>query len=173
MPRNPQSNGIIELVHKTVGQVVRTLVQAKPPQNEEEAKALAEEAIALAMRATRLASHSQINNASPGSMAFGRDMLLNIPFVAELVTLQNLRQQKIDLRLLKANSKRRHHDFKVGEQVMVREELGPSQKLCPTFKGPFNIEIVHTNGTVTCRTNNNVRERFNIRRLKPYVPVAA
>jgi hypothetical protein len=104
-PRNPQSNGIIEQVHKTVGQVIRSLIQVKPPKTEAEAILVCEEACALAVQAVRLCSHSQLNNASPGSMAFGRDMLLNIPFVADLVTLQNLRQQKIDLRLLKANSK--------------------------------------------------------------------
>ena len=56
---NPQSNGIIKQVHKTVGQVVRTLVATKLPKNKEEAGALMDEAIAFTIRATRLASHSQ------------------------------------------------------------------------------------------------------------------
>jgi hypothetical protein len=100
-------------------------------------------------------------------------MLLNIPFMADLVTLQNLRQQKIDLRLLKANSKRRPHDFRVGEQVMIRQMHGPSDKLKATYQGPFPIETVHTNGSVTVRKSDNVRERFNIQRLRPYTPAVA
>jgi hypothetical protein len=172
-PRNPQSNGIIEQVHKTVGQVIRTLIRAKPPNSREEAMEVAEEVCALAVCAVRLCSHSQLNNASPGSMAFGRDMLLNIPFMADLVTLQNLRQQKIDLRLLKANSKRRPHDFQVGEQVMIRQMHGPSDKLKATYQGPFPIKTVHTNGSVTVRKSTNVRKRFNIRHLCPYTPAVA
>ena len=74
-----------------VGQVVQTLVATKPPKDKEEAGALVDEAIALTIHATRLALHSQINNASPGSVAFGRDMILNIPFLADFVMLQNLR----------------------------------------------------------------------------------
>ena len=34
--------------------------------------------------------------------------------------------------------------------------------------GPFVIQQVHVNGTVTIKRSPNVYERINIRRLRPY-----
>ena len=34
--------------------------------------------------------------------------------------------------------------------------------------GPYTVEQVHTNGTVTIRLNPHTTERLSIRRLKPY-----
>ena len=41
-------------------------------------------------------------------------------------------------------------------------------KLEPCALGPFRIERVHANGTVTIRRTPHVIERINIRRLRPY-----
>ena len=167
--RNPQSNAIIERVHQTIGQVVRTLIHLEPPQNNEDADRLADRACAVSMRATRCASHSSLQGSSPGSVVFNRDMFLDIPFLADLEVLHHHRQQQIDQRLLQANAKRITHDFRVGEQVYRRRDTQGSmrQKLSPVFDGPFQIVRVHTNGTVTIAVRPGVTERVNIRRLKP------
>ena len=93
-PNNPQSNGICEHVHQMVGQVLRMLVHANPPTNKEEAVRLVEQALAQAMLATRCISHGishgSLNNVSPGAVAFHRDMYLDLPFVVDLLTLQQL-----------------------------------------------------------------------------------
>ena len=96
-------------------------------------------------------------------------MYLDLPFVADLLTLQQLRQGQIDKRLLKANAKRQAHDWKVDEMVLVRVPLKAGDKLKPSFRGPFKIITVHTNGNVTVRRPNGIQERVNIRMLKPYV----
>ena len=49
--------------------------------------------------------------------------------------------------------------------------LGFSDKLKPTVTGPFPIEQVHTNGTVTLRLSPNQLERINIRRIRPRFPL--
>ena len=36
------------------------------------------------------------------------------------------------------------------------------------FKGPYTIDRVINNGTGTIIRNNNVTERINVRRIKPY-----
>ena len=95
-------------------------------------------------------------------------MFSDIPFATDLFTINQLRQHKIDARLLKANAQRIHHDFQVGEQVLRRNDLGPSDKSKPTAKGPFRIEKVHSNGTVTICMGPHVRERINIRRTQPF-----
>ena len=165
---NPESNGIIEAVHKSVGAVIRMQVQAHPPTTVQEATQLVDRALATAMHATRCASHSSLNHYSPGGLAFRRDMYLDIPLIADIITLNNLRQQGIDRRLLKANAKRRQHEFTVGQLVLIRRNLKASDKILSTFRGPYPIVQVHTNGTVTLQLNQHVRERINIRRLVPY-----
>ena len=55
--RNPQGNSIIEAVHKSVGQVLRTLIHIHQPKTVHEAKATGDTALATAMHATRCASH--------------------------------------------------------------------------------------------------------------------
>ena len=94
-------------------------------------------------------------------------MFLNIPLIADIITLQNTSQAKIDDRLIKANNKRIRHEFKVNDNVYVHNRHGPQHKLKHVWSGPFPMLQVHTNNTVTVRRSNNVVERLTIRRLKP------
>jgi len=126
---------------------------------EEDFHRIADQALAAAQLATRCASHSSLNHASPGSLAFGRDMILNIPFHADLIVLQQHRQQLIDKRLLRANAKRLRHEYKVDDLVSRLDTLPPAgDKLGPTAKGPFKITRVHHNGAVTIALDRLVRE---------------
>ena len=126
---NPESNSIIESVHQSIGTVIRTQVQLHPPTNRNEAEELVERALATAMHATRCASHSSLDNVSPGGLVYHRDMHLNIPLTADIITLQRSRQQSIDRRLVAANAKRISHEFVVGELVKKRLKVGASDKL--------------------------------------------
>jgi hypothetical protein len=76
-------------------------------------------------------------------------MYLNIPLIASVLTLANLRQKQIDKRLMRANAKCKTHDYQVCDQVFIKRALGASSKLEPTYKGPYLIVQVHTNATVT------------------------
>jgi hypothetical protein len=40
-------------------------------------------------------------------------MYLNIPLIANVLTLADLRQKQIDKRLMRANAKRKTHDYQV------------------------------------------------------------
>lgn len=164
---NPQSNGVIEAVHKTVGQVLRTYIELKPPKNQDEVETMIDSALATAMHACRCSAHLSLGGFSPGALTFGRDMLLDIPLIADMQTLIQARQAKIDNRLLQANKKRKPHDFRVGQRVYLERPRKPGDKLRPLFTGPHDITRVHTNGTVTLRRGPNLMERVNIRRIKP------
>ena len=85
--RNPQSNGIIERSHQSIAQTLRTLVALTPPTTQQEAEALIDAAFATAMHATRICANSRLQNYSPGVLAFGRDMFLDIPVVADIITI--------------------------------------------------------------------------------------
>jgi hypothetical protein len=95
-------------------------------------------------------------------------MYLDIPLIANILTLADLRQKQIDKRLMRANAKRKTHDFQVGDQVLIKRALDASSKLKPTYKGPYLIIQVHTNGTVTVLLQPNTTERYNVRRITPY-----
>ena len=165
---NPQSNGIIESVHRSIAVVIRTLVQLYPPTTREEANDLVERAIATAMHATRCAAHSSLNQYSPGGLVFHRDMYFDIPLLADIITLQEARQQGIDKRLIAANAKRIQHEFKVDDLVLKLRKITAADKFRPTYTGPHRIIQVHTNGNVTIRLNQHVLERINIRNIIPY-----
>ena len=165
---NPQGNGICERVHATVGNVIRVMCAATPPHTTEDAQDIVEDALSTAMHATRCASHGSLNNISPGTVVFHRDMFLDLPFVADLIAIQKMRQRQVDMRLIRANAQRISKDWKVGDMVLVRGSTKSSDKAYPRFRGAYPIIRVHTNGNVTVRHNNGVEERVNIRRIKPY-----
>ena len=166
--RNPQGNSVIEAVHKSVGQVLRTLVHLHNPQSVAQADQLSNDALATAMHATRCASHQALHNMTPGSLAFRRDMLFNIPFLTDFIALKHSRQAVVDKCVQLANAHRLRHEFRLQDQVLKKSVLSHSDKLAPSFTGPFEVIQVHTNGTCTIRLSPNQTERINIRRLKPY-----
>ena len=169
--RNPQGNSLIERIHVTIGQVLRTVVAAKDPKTVHEADKVIEETLATAMHACRCACSSALDWNSPGALAFGRDMFLDIPLIADILAIRNNRQLLVDKRLLRENSKRIKHDYAIGDMVWKKVYLGLSDKLKATVEGPYEISRVHTNGTVTIRLHPNITERINIRRVRPQFPL--
>ena len=63
------------------------------------------------------------------------------------------------------NARRKPKDYKVGELVYICNDS--RRKLASKLEGPFLVEQVHTNGTITIRRNGGVFERINIRRVYP------
>jgi transposase InsO family protein len=163
--KNPQSNAICERMHQTIGNTLRVLSTMDPPYGAENALQLVDTAIADAVYATRCTLHSALGT-TPGALAFHRDMILNIPLVADLQQVQRRRQQLIDHRLIKANAKRFSYDYKIGDEVL--KLVYNPDKLEPRAVGPYPITRVHTNGTLSIQISAGVIERINIRRVKPY-----
>ena len=93
---NPQGNSIIEAIHKSVGQVLRTLVHVHNPQMSHQAKAVCDTALATSMHATHCASHQALQHLTPGSFAFHQDMFFDLPLLTDIIALQNTRQQLVD-----------------------------------------------------------------------------
>ena len=163
--KNPQANSICERMHQTIGNSLRAMSSMNPPQNVETANQMMDTAIANCIYATRAALHGGLK-ASPGSLAFARDMVFDIPLIADWQLIRDKRQQLIDQRLLLANRKKFSYDYRVGDEVL--KLVYKPHKLQPRATGPFPIETVHTNGTVTIRLSPTTIERINIRRIKPY-----
>ena len=67
-------------------------------------------------------TYHTVLKASPGAAIFGRDMLLDIPYIADWNKIRDYRQCQTDL-----NTKREYislidYDYKVGRKVLVRKD---------------------------------------------------
>jgi hypothetical protein len=110
--------------------------------------------------------HTELN-ASPGAAIFGRDMLIDIPFVADWKQIGEYRQHQTDCSNKRENSTRVDYDYKVGDKILICKD-GILRKAESIWrKDPWTITTVHTNGTIRiqCRTKS---ERINIRRVTPF-----
>ena len=84
---NPQGNSVIEAIHKSIGHTLCTLIHIHRPQTKPDATSIARRALATAMHATRCAASQSLNGLSPGSIAFRRDMFIDIPYVADILSI--------------------------------------------------------------------------------------
>ncbi len=105
---------------------------------------------------------------SPGAAIFGRDMLFDIPFIADWQKIGEHRQQLTDLNNTRENEVRIDYDYKVGQKVLVRKEgiLRKSESIW--HRKPCLIKTVHKNGAITVQRGNKL-EQMNIRRVKPFI----
>lgn len=164
--RNPASNGIVERMHQTVGNHLRAYVNGSKQVNSlKKARQLVDEALSDAANNIRTNVHTTTGY-SPGSLAFRRDMLMNIPLIVDLHAIRDARQVSVDESLRRTNAKRSTYDYQVGQQVLKKKHEWT--KLGRRWDGPYNITRVHCNGNVTIQLKPGVTERLNIRRVKPY-----
>jgi transposase InsO family protein len=163
--KNPQANAVCERLHQTVGDVLRSLSYTYVPRNYAEATNLIDTALATAAYAARTALHGTLGM-SPGAMVFNRDMILDIPHIADFETLRLRRQAVIEKNNLKSNKSRISMDYQPGDKVL--KLIYHPNKLEPRAEGPYEIQKVHTNGTITIKLTPFVTERVNIRRVRPY-----
>jgi len=144
--RNPQGNAVCERMHQTVGNVLRTLLHGETLRGEN-VNEIIDNALATVTHTLRTAISRSLNFNSPGELAFKRHMFLNLPLEADLQALQQHRQLRVDKNLVNANSRRLNYDYRPGQKVYVK--LVDPTKLGERSEGPFQVEVVHSNGTIT------------------------
>ena len=88
--KNPQVNAICERLHQTVTNVnvLYPLLHIHPPQDVNEANLIMDTALQIAFYSARAAIHHTLQT-TPGALAFHRDMLLNILFIADTQLLRD------------------------------------------------------------------------------------
>jgi hypothetical protein len=106
--------------------------------------------------------------ASPGAAIFGRDMLFDIPFIADWQKIEEYRQRLTDLGNAHENEGRIDYDYKVGQKVLLWKEGILCNAESRWHKKPWLITTVHTNGTITVQRGNKL-EWMNVRRVKPFI----
>jgi hypothetical protein len=110
-------------------------------------------------------TYHTVLKASPGAGIFGRDMLFDIPFIADWQKIGERRQRLTDLNNACENKGRIDYDYKVGQKVLLRKEgiLCNAESIWHTR--PRLITTVHTNGTITVQCGNKI-DWINIWRAK-------
>ena len=161
--RNPQANAIIERIHQTIGNIIRTFqVQENPYLDKEDPWSGILSATMFAVRAT---FHTTLQ-ATPMQLVFGRDAILNSQFEANWKFIKERKQKLIKLNNQKENKKRIQHEYKINDKVLYQKpqisKYGLNQ-----WEGPYQIIKVNDNGTVRLK-RDAIIETINIRQIKPY-----
>jgi hypothetical protein len=81
--------------------------------------------------------------ASPGAAIFGRDMLFDIPFIADWNKIGDYRQYQTDLSTAHGNKKHVDYDYKVGNRVLVIQDGILRKAQSPHGKEPWTIMTAH------------------------------
>jgi hypothetical protein len=110
--QNPQANAICEHMPQAVGNSLRVLKQWILPNNLDDAHLLVDTALANAMHTMHATFHSGLMT-TPGALSFGHDMVINIPFVADLTLMHDNRQRLIDERVICSNVCCHSYDYLV------------------------------------------------------------
>jgi hypothetical protein len=124
--------------------------------------------VANAAWAIRATYHTVLKS-TPGAAVFGRDMLFDIPFIADWDEIGRRRQKQVDRDNVRENNRRLPFDYKIGHKCLIVKNINGERlpKADDRNQGPYVITEVYTNGTVRIQ-KGAISERINIRRLTPY-----
>ena len=167
--KNPQANGIIENVHLTMADMLRT----EQPFIQDERDTWIDEVnlmlqgIAFAMRCTIGATIKH----SPSQIVFNQDMITRIKTRTDWMYISRARdKEKVKSNNLE-NKSRINYEYKKDDEVLIvksADERRRQKKIGdPIKEGPYKISRVYNNGTVDIQ-RGVVTENMSIRRLEPY-----
>jgi transposase InsO family protein len=160
--RNPQANSIIERVHQTIANLIRTFELEDNYLDNDDPWAGILSATAFAIRSTY---HTTLQ-ATPGQLVFGRDMILNIQHIANWSLIKNRKQKIIHNNNRRENAKRHPHIYHKGDKILL--DRRSSNKYERPYDGPYEIvDVKSTNGTVRVKMGAII-DYVNIRRIHPY-----
>ena len=158
--RNPQANAILERIHQTIGNILRTFELQDTNQMEE-----IDGVLAATMFAVRATYHTTLR-ATPAQLIFGRDAILNTKFEANWQMIRKQKQTRINKNNTAENAKRKPYTYSIGQKVMILQD--PSRKFgTNAYTGPYQITSINNNGTVRLRIGA-VQQTYNIRNIHPY-----
>jgi hypothetical protein len=162
-PFNPQSNGIIERVHLTLNNALRTAAVDGRELDERDPWGPFLSSAAYAIHSTFYTTLK----ATPVKLVFGRDMVLPTNFGADWGGIEQQHQKEMAHNNKRENASRINHDYKVGDKVLLSQPGKHLRKVEAPRTVPHTVTAIYTNGTL-CIQTVYVNERVNIIRLFPY-----
>jgi Reverse transcriptase (RNA-dependent DNA polymerase)./Integrase core domain. len=164
--KNPRANAICERMHLTIENMIRTSIHERPNEiNQQHISQIIDDALASCMFALRAATHQTLKT-TPSIIAFGRDMIFNIPQNINIQDIRNKRQLQININNERENKKRTNYQYEVGQHILIK--IDDPTKLQARFQGPYQILQINNNGTIIIRKNDNTTQTINIRRIRPF-----
>ncbi len=161
--KNPQENAILEIIHQTLGNIIRTFEMQEVWVDEKDPWS---GPLAAAMFATRATYHTTLQ-ATPAQLVFGRDAILNTMFEANWSAIKARKQRIIRKSNVAENKNRIPHDYSEGDQVLLNNEFHKAKYGTNPWLGPYEVTQVNNNGTVRLR-RGVITDTVNIRNIKPY-----
>ncbi len=158
--RNPQANSVVQRVHQTMGNMIRTFQVQNMDEENPWSGILS--AVAFTVRATVHAT----TKATAMQLMFGRDAILNIQFLANWKLIKNRKQNLIQQSNQRENTKRLPHIYAVGEEILIKQHLSSKFGSKP-YKGPYIITEVRNDGTVRI-CEGITEDTYNWRVITPY-----
>ena len=116
--RNPQANAIIERVHQTIGNVLRTFNVNETVLDTNDPWSGILSATAFGIRNT---VHTTLAS-TPAQIVFGRDSILNITHEANWKLIRERKQKLIKYNNDKENRTRKVHNYKIDDLVLIKDE---------------------------------------------------
>jgi transposase InsO family protein len=162
--KNPQANAIIERMHGTLGDMLRTYELDKQSFDDTDPWTGYLTSIAWALRSTIYTTL----DTTPAELVFGRDMIMPIQFKADWEKIRVKRQLKINKDNERENKRRIKHNYNVGDKILVTDPISIKRKLDKAKEGPFIVTRVHKNGTARIQ-KGAVDETLSLRRIIPFM----
>jgi hypothetical protein len=119
MIKNSQANAICERIHQVLGGTMMCTSEFVMADSVEPADI--DTFIDNAAWAIHSTYHTVLK-ASPGAAIFGRDMLFDIPFVADWKLIGDYRQHQTDRSNKRENNKRVAYNHKVGDRILIQKD---------------------------------------------------
>ena len=163
--RNPQANSIIERVHQTVGQMLRTF----RVQDTEDLVNPLDGILAAVSFALRATVHTTTQY-TPTQLVFGRDHILNIKREIDWKRVKENKSTLIHKNNERENNKRRKYTYTVGQKVLIETEQSRKYGKDP-YEGPYEVVEVRNNGSLRLKKlfgRGAVFETYNLRKIIPY-----
>ena len=142
--RNPQANAILEQVH----QVIMVMLHTAEIDMADSVDASDIDTFLTNVAWAICSTYHTVLKASPGAAIFGRDMLFDIPFLADWNKIGDYRQRQTDLNTKRENRTRKDWDYKVGDKVLLWKDGILHKSESQYEHDPWTITSVHTNGTI-------------------------
>ncbi|KAL7475178.1 hypothetical protein ACHAW6_001105, partial [Cyclotella cf. meneghiniana] len=141
--KNPTAQAVVERLHLTIGDQLRTSLYQGDDWEEDVATLI--QACAWAIRTTT-PSNSPF---TPSQLTFGMDMIFRQKAKIDWALIKKQRREQSAANNRKENRGRREHTYKVGDLVLIVEkpyERTRKGKLSSPTEGPYEIIQVYANG---------------------------
>ena len=161
--RNPQANAIVERVHQTIGNMIRTFrIHDNDSLDSDDPLSGILSAISFAVRAT---VHTTTQY-TPMQLVFGRDAMLNIQVQANWHYIRKRKQKLIAINNKRENAKRLQHTYQIGDRVLIKQAQNTKYG-SDAYDGPHTVVQVNSNGTLRIREGRTT-DTYNLRQVVPY-----